>query len=129
MGNTQATDTGAMAVGDHPHIHGEYFRWHLHILKALGSPPYTWGIPRIARFLNDGTRITPIYMGNTPNKSMIVHALRDHPHIHGEYHLFGATAAANLGSPPYTWGILLSDDSVPDVMGITPIYMGNTCCH
>ena len=34
-------------------------------------------------------------------------ALKDHPHIHGEYGAFKMLKKATTGSPPHTWGIPL----------------------
>ena len=50
-------------------------------------------------------RITPIHMGNTYILTDYDDFIKDHPHTHGEYGLNLGQNQANMGSPPYTWGI------------------------
>ena len=97
-------------------------------LLGLGSPPYTWGIPGDTKKHSDTPRITPIYMGNTASSNVHRGQQWDHPHIHGEYKNLSTPLFRQLGSPPYTWGILLIGVPVPTCVRITPIYMGNTAC-
>ena len=50
----------------------------------------------------------------------------DHPHIHGEHIFIKSRLNTSTGSPPYTWGALLSSPRTTDLFRITPIYMGST---
>ena len=91
---------------DHPHIHGEYNTRINNLEHEVGSPPHTWGILRKLDIAITEIGITPTYMGNTRSLLAGWYALRDHPHIHGEY--------------------LTIKHEVNISFGITPTYMGNT---
>ena len=85
MGNTTPVPEGFYAKEDHPHIHGEYLRTAKWITVYKGSPPHTWGIRGFGLLMFPISRITPTYMGNTGMRLGEIMALKDHPHIHGEY--------------------------------------------
>ena len=106
MGNTLFPSFVPSSIRDHPHIHGEY-RQLLAVVEAL-------------------ERITPIYMGNTRCYPSHLRHREDHPHIHGEYFSTPLNGLIIVGSPPYTWGILMKAIQEAPNRGITPIYMGNT---
>ena len=147
MGNTEIKHCSHSFHKDHPHTHGEYNTRIKSLEHEVGSPPYTWGILCLAAVRSSFSRdhphthgeyplfslitlqlyrITPIHMGNTPLASSIASSFWDHPHTHGEYADDKGDKALNLGSPPYTWGILVQVLSQPFWKGITPIHMGNT---
>ena len=65
-------------------------------------------------------------MGNTRDVLMDENDAEDHPHIHGESHSANSRTAITRGSPPHTWGILMSAKARDDRARITPTYMGNT---
>ena len=71
--------------------------------------------------------ITPIYMGSTEFGRHQVSVPGDHPHIHGEHNNFYFAFNNPKGSPPYTWGALVTTITNVDYERITPIYMGSTC--
>ena len=85
MGNTNRPYQYQWLGEDHPHIHGEYWKARLPARGQAGSPPHTWGIPKI----------TPL----------LARTLQDHPHIHGEYASRTKSRTTRVGSPPHTWGI------------------------
>ena len=85
MGNTDQQVAPSLSRQDHPHIHGEYVSYMPRVLVAIGSPPHTWGIPNRTISVDDQLRITPTYMGNTLVEDWQSLAVKDHPHIHGEY--------------------------------------------
>ena len=55
-----------------------------------------------------------------------IESISDHPNIHGEYPTFESKTESLMGSPPYTWGIHHLNRPSIGLIGITPIYMGNT---
>ena len=65
-------------------------------------------------------------MGNTLILLGVIKYDEDHPHIHGEYSLVTVSFVRLVGSPPHTWGILLSPIVSKYKIRITPTYMGNT---
>ena len=126
MGSTSVLSASRKLSGDHPHIHGEHKIAELRGQQRPGSPPYTWGAPyrTVRQILGNG--ITPIYMGSTPQPSINLPAIGDHPHIHGEHEVYKLVGNEYVGSPPYTWGAHRKKQSFYVLLGITPIYMGST---
>ncbi|AGL89214.1 hypothetical protein LBFF_1321 [Limosilactobacillus fermentum F-6] len=126
MGSTPGTTVGVSGLWDHPHIHGEHSVLTGYYTSAQGSPPYTWGARKMKITINANQGITPIYMGSTGPALDHLHLLQDHPHIHGEHRCLPGSRQSALGSPPYTWGALISLPPILIYIGITPIYMGST---
>ena len=126
MGSTLVNVVLQVCPRDHPHIHGEHTQSKIVLSTMTGSPPYTWGAPLevCMEFYRPG--ITPIYMGSTGTSSGTRLGCRDHPHIHGEHQNQTSVDRWGLGSPPYTWGALVSAIPVSEISRITPIYMGST---
>ena len=126
MGNTLVQYWCNEVYKDHPHIHGEYLLKYWRKTTVPGSPPHTWGIQtrKLAEYL--WGRITPTYMGNTLWMTNHFIKAKDHPHIHGEYKIVKEGLVGYGGSPPHTWGILISIISIYPYLRITPTYMGNT---
>ena len=65
-------------------------------------------------------------MGNTSPGLIPAFLEGDHPHTHGEYEENELHPSEIAGSPPYTWGILISSAKAVIGVRITPIHMGNT---
>ena len=65
-------------------------------------------------------------MGSTCSPGVQSGRYGDHPHIHGEHATFIFGVIQRIGSPPYTWGALISNRCCHALTGITPIYMGST---
>ncbi len=111
---------------DHPRIHGEYAVNHVDQRVLLGSPPYTRGIHGGVAILVIKSGITPVYTGNTLLVRPCLARYRDHPRIHGEYAKEINFLASSKGSPPYTRGIPDFQVDENRLVGITPVYTGNT---
>ena len=126
MGNTILVWSIPCPAKDHPHIHGEYLVVTSVTVPSGGSPPHTWGIRLPGCRLICRGRITPTYMGNTSRRYNPRPVRQDHPHIHGEYRYILDIPANWIGSPPHTWGILLTIRFSRTPWRITPTYMGNT---
>ena len=126
MGNTGRPSISGIKQGDHPHIHGEYRLSSSLNVRRWGSPPHTWGIPLSLVYSFHAVRITPTYMGNTSSSGSWFTHSQDHPHIHGEYCSVKYNLVSSQGSPPHTWGILVSFLFIKEYGRITPTYMGNT---
>ena len=71
-------------------------------------------------------RITPTYVGNTLRDPVLPDAIKDHPHLRGEYSYIIRAIASQAGSPPPTWGIPVSPTAARIPARITPTYVGNT---
>ena len=50
---------------DHPRIRGEYIKLFGKGSMAKGSPPHTWGVPKINALWMKRDLITPAYVGST----------------------------------------------------------------
>ena len=65
VGNTaSAPDTRPLAAV-HPHARGEYEGGKMTMHAIFGSPPRTWGIPRLEVGQRQAIRFTPTHVGNT----------------------------------------------------------------
>ena len=85
VGNTKTPKTVEQVIEDHPHLRGEYQgKSHKHQNKQ-GSPPLAWGILELLKKSLEDDRITPTCVGNTIELTGRSMALRDHPHLRGEY--------------------------------------------
>ena len=128
VGNTHHQTYVVACHEDHPHIRGEYATAFLEPVAMIGSPPHTWGIPKVTRSSLATPRITPTYVGNTPRNDVNFRTGWDHPHIRGEYNWLSTITIIDVGSPPHTWGIQSNLYMTSYTMGITPTYVGNTPC-
>ena len=126
MGSTSKRHYGAINAWNHPHIHGEYKSPVSHVLGCMESSPYTWGV-RVDILANGNVmRIIPIYMGSTEKFKLQISAIRNHPHIHGEYVKLLGGVSLLVESSPYTWGVLNRPVNTTLFNRIIPIYMGST---
>ena len=126
MGSTLTTPSKSTYFENHPHIHGEYLK-HLPARTLMAeSSPYTWGVgslvPRVLYLMG----IIPIYMGSTISTANNRFVVRNHPHIHGEYHQNRSLSKVFLESSPYTWGVHFATIRNDSQNRIIPIYMGST---
>src|SRR5579862_5098525 len=92
----------------------------------IGSPPHTWGILRRTFTFCAHFRFTPTHVGNTAIKRLRSAQTPVHPHTRGEYRRFLTLFVDCGGSPPHTWGILLTIDWYDNRQRFTPTHVGNT---
>ncbi len=89
VGNTVRQPISMKLRRDHPHVCGEYGSMALPYKPPLGSPPRVWGIQQVGIPSKDEIRITPTCVGNTLRQRFARCLPRDHPHVCGEYAVFG----------------------------------------
>ena len=70
-------------------------------------------------------RFTPAYAGNISIFLLQSTTVQVHPRIRGEYSEGNTKPEDELGSPPHTRGIYLSDYAGKNVIRFTPAYAGN----
>ena len=86
--NTFLHKSQNMFLEDHLHIRGEYQMDSKVQKLRIGSPPHTWRIHKISRFLGLPLGITSTYVENT-EVCVTGRIWRwDHLHIRGEYLIF-----------------------------------------
>ncbi len=85
-----------------------------------------WGILRDAFICGKSNRITPTYVGNTPESYREQLKEQDHPHVCGEHGRTEAIKPTLSGSPPRMWGTQDLIKKYNLQAGITPTYVGNT---
>ena len=92
----------------------------------MGSPPPTRGTLKINTLIDEFTRITPAYAGNTLFLSLKNFLIEDHPRLRGEHNHVVNDTKECAGSPPPTRGTRNGDIETGQVYRITPAYAGNT---
>ena len=65
-------------------------------------------------------------MGTTLSKSTNIGLIWDHPHIRGDHSTLVLFILKLKGSPPHTWGPQPASSVVPEIVRITPTYVGTT---
>ena len=91
-----------------------------------GSSPHTWGIRAGICPFHASRRFIPTYVGHTCLSWNIAAVPAVHPHIRGAYCIVRLCSAANFGSSPHTWGILVSRISPTSGQRFIPTYVGHT---
>ena len=126
VGNTVINRLNYSNFEDHPHLRGEYCSPVVLSLSKAGSPPLAWGIPGDTACTAHHAGITPTCVGNTRAQDLLSLAVKDHPHLRGEYLPSLIKNTRVEGSPPLAWGILSHLLSSKKQSRITPTCVGNT---
>lgn len=73
-----------MGMVVHPRWRGEKFKKYFSDDAEWGSPPLMRGKGYNSLYLISFTRIIPMCMGKSQNRSILFEANQDHPHVYGE---------------------------------------------
>ena len=104
MGNSQATNSGAIYSAVHPHTYGEQCEKGYNLTSLIGSSPYVWGTGFTCFSSHGFLRFIPIRMGNSIYKKHIDEYSAVHPHTYGEQTCQLTNKDGCGGSSPYVWG-------------------------
>ena len=105
MENTKNGVQNTLQSLDHLHTRGEYTHHFGQDYTVEGSPPHTWRILMIVRFLKGFIRITSTHVENTLSSALAARSNKDHLHTRGEYKELLKRYPTDPGSPPHTWRI------------------------
>ena len=125
-GKSQSSIPAAAFLKDHPRLCGE--KWFIRSSNALpsGSPPPMRGKAHKAFLTRHRSGITPAYAGKSPNPSLILVVIGDHPRLCGEKFSRVSPSARTSGSPPPMRGKDEDHRTKAVMSGITPAYAGKS---
>ena len=126
MGTTSSARRCCNRNTVHPHAHGDNGDGQGPVHAPGGSPPCTWGQPRLVYEVQASVRFTPMHMGTTAAGGGRPSAAAVHPHAHGDNVPLLGSSGPPCGSPPCTWGQRIDEDVHRGQLRFTPMHMGTT---
>ena len=110
----------------HPHGRGEDRNTPSGPVRAMETPPRTWGRPAPASVVADAFRNTPTDVGKTVSVIMLVPKPQKHPHGRGEDSILCRQSGTAMETPPRTWGRRSISSLSTLALGNTPTDVGKT---